>query len=390
MSEQAVSLDSVMEGISKGYMSRYDSNPLFDLMRLTDPAIVLSQSRNLGWSSDPEFDAERGSVFEIVYNLVIVVRDNPALYNGATLEERIAVNQKLFATAAERVWLWYRTAVDIWEGQEEPTVKELKHHMPDRPGAPNITIFGNIMDKAGRYLSMTVTDQSNPEDLYRFARQSLWLYDYATQVSFGVEMNNEGKMPYRNTTAGDGIKGSPKAKKAAKKSEPKEDPEVPLGSVAAAGRGAPPKPRKANSPKVNAPVVCEFFAELRALEPGQQFKLTLSSVTIKKSSKGTEDVLNFFGFFEGLRGEKEIDDKDNAYIYSNRQSFKDVVAKLKEWGISQEQLEEGYTFGSDTEVWLIGDKLASSRGTGSAYYDNLTIDRVRYQFSETDERDMPH
>lgn len=385
MSEQAVSLDTIMVDIAKSYNARWDDNPLFTLMRLTDPAIVISQARNLGYSSDPEFDAERGSVFEIVYNLVIVVRDNPALYNGATLEQRVAINQKLFATAAERIWFWYRTAVDIWEGKEEPTITEFKHLMPDRPGAPNITIFGNVMDKAGRYLSMTVTDQSNPEDLYRFARQSLWLYDYATQVSFNVDFNNEGKMPYRNTSAGENIKGSPKAKKV-----PKKEEDVPLGSVAAAGKGAPPKPRKANSPKVNAPVVCEFFAELRALEPGQQFKLALSRVAIKKSSKGTEDVLNFFGFYEGLRGEKVYDDKDNAYIYSNRQSFKDVVNKLKEWKISQQQLEDGYLFASNQEVWLIGNKLASSHGTGSAYYDNLAIDRLVYQFGEADERDMPH
>ena len=245
--EKAVSMDSIMVDIANGYKTKWEGNDLFNLMSLTDPAIVTSQVRNLGYSADPEFDAERNPRWDVIYNVVIVVRDNPALYKTASDEELTAINQKLFATAAERVWLWYRTAVDVWEGKEEPTVQTLKHQMPDRPGAPNVTIYGSIMDKAGRTISLTVTDQSQPDTIYKFIRQQMWLYDYATKVSLGVDFNGFAKTPYRQIAVGDDIKSN-KPKKAPKATK---EEEIPLGSVKAVGSGMPPMPtKKASSPKV--------------------------------------------------------------------------------------------------------------------------------------------
>lgn len=285
------------------------NNAMLAFIAMNDPSIVMSQNRNIGFSEDPIEEGRED--FDVVYDVVIVVRNSPDLFaHGKEIEN-------LYATARERIWLWTEVAKDIWLGEIDDHDIVLERHLPPKVGAPYITIFGTVIDQEGRAFSLTITDQTNVDRLYEMIRYQLEYVDYVSMLSNGVNMNKNGAKKHRYTTV---VKKS-KRKATAPKSKVSNS-KKPVTKKANAAKSKPKIASKAQSKSET--VQCEFIECVRDLEGGTQFTIPVHAALLNK------DMVSFVCYTTDAKNFKVPDNKNTIYFYADNtdKSYDNLVEQL--------------------------------------------------------------
>lgn len=182
----------------------------------TEPDVVFSLSRNLGWRRDGDLEQASKSAWDIVFDIICVVRDNPQLEGN----DRYTY---IYNMAAERMWMWYTLAVSIYTGERphaDSPIWKPQFEMPKRNGAPNLTIFGQVCDAEGRTASLTITDQSTAENVLQQWEAVKTLYDAGTAISMLNNLNKFGDKPVRGLKVKQGYNNSKPPTRAAAAGSP--------------------------------------------------------------------------------------------------------------------------------------------------------------------------
>ena len=320
------------------------------------PASFISMGRNLTYLSDPTANPTVDKP-DAVFECLIMIRNNQ--YNVMQSEDGgKEITEDLFKIASEVLWLWYRCAVDFYEGHPAPELddEEVKFSfdMPARNSAPNVTCFGSIQDKEGRYFSLTVTDQSDIWSIHKMMQGATQIWDWATDnLSNGLDHNVGGRKD-RTTKVGSEVK----AKKA-----PARKPKF----------GADKKKSKKDKVDTKSATVCRLFSQLLEVPEGSSFALNLQSMNVKDNPKDAARVIYFNGFTEDVNGEMiAITGRNQSGYYFEldyrkqpRQEFLDLVAIIEEKG------SDGIVTFNDGEAVMYGKKKIAA--SGNAYYTDLSV-----------------
>lgn len=172
----------------------------------SDPSVITSMLRNVVIAENLDGDelTDINKQGDIVYNVITVVRNNPAFLSTALDENEYNDRlNTLYTIAAQCFQTWKLIAQDVYYGYE-PAFDEMPsidyEALPPRAGAPNISVFGTIIDNEGRSISLTITDKSIPQEVYVKLKYTFGLYDLITEMSHGIDLNQYNTVPYRYTT----------------------------------------------------------------------------------------------------------------------------------------------------------------------------------------------
>lgn len=225
-----------------------------------------------------------------------------------------------------------------------------------RVGAANVTVFGNIVDKEGRFISLTLTDQSNMESVVQHMPYTMWYYNEVSELcggdlsAFGVSPNN-----VRKTTTVD--------------VEMRQNTRFSKSNGLAAtnvGNKGLPAPQAASNEEV---VVCETISDLRALPAASLFEIKIGRA-VWVAPRNAEDsgmiVLN--GYSLDASSKPVLETKENIFMHGNRNGFDLLIADFAKLNYP---IEAGDEIKPEEPVTITGIKRIGS--TGKAFYDKLRV-----------------
>lgn len=349
-----------------------DTQTYKDLMRfatgsaMSEPDFVFSQVRNLGYAR------EGSENFDIVFKVVIVTRlNNQLFYRATTNEERQQVLIDLVNTTAERVYMWYQIAVDIFEGYAEPSdpqILEANFGSSRRIGPNAVSVFGEVINEEnGWNYSMTLTDQTDISAIYQAIPFISGLYEQITTFQYTpdgnpVDMNEYGDLPYRYTSA---VNMASKAKRRKAKSAKK--PTKPSAA----------KKQKDEEKTVPDIYVCNTDTDLNAVPVGKEFVFRISSIHYKFNKRSKEGKVSFAGYSIDAENNLAPSSDQKIFLYETRGSYDELVREINRlygFDIGEEQQQVFHLSGENKWGWVYGRKFVSEK-SGNAYYVNLSITR---------------
>lgn len=299
---------------------------------LSDPDVVMSTHRNIGYK--PEGSSE----FEVVFDVVGVVRDNPAIRTSVEEWPELISN-----ALGETIWKWYECAVRVWNGN--PSADELNETtfpLPPRTGSANITVFGVMLDRQGRHFSVTVTDQTNYDDIVALIPYQIGMYDAVTKISGDVDLSPYGNMKYRKTTS---VKHEQKS----------------WGGNRSNNRSY------GNNNRSSAPQEpvshCANTSELKNAPVDQPVTFDVYKLSLSAKPDGT-NVLNLYG--KGADG--NTDNDTGMFVYSNRSWYPALMNNLTK---SVPEMANPGTKEFDSPLKFVVTKRATQKG--SFYYNPIVF-----------------
>ena len=374
-------------------------DPTLELMLATEPDIVTSMMRNIGYHADPNFTEDSGGAFDAVFKAIIVVRENPLLRDQAVTPEELAIYyQHLYGAANEVVRMWYALAILVWEGilwenidWNDPRMAGLKTSifLPQKMGAPTVTVFGDMVDSEGRSHSVTVTDQTLPEQVMVRMGYTTWLWDEVSKLSHNHDFNKGGKLPYRNTAKGKKPtrlkkpKGNkPTTTRTTRASsqgnssssttrviKPKTPNAKAANNDAAKSNGAETKKRvvKMPRPKAQSAIFCNTLAEVRDLDPKSIFDMRVSQIRREPTRTG-KTGLYFYGYAESDDGSLSVDTSDRIWVIDDTDDYKKLMSVIEEHEPSFAEGDEASLDITDNVVLQARKIIAANK---TAFYRNL-------------------
>jgi hypothetical protein len=316
-----------------------------DLLLNSDPSVVFSMSRNVPYKSDA---TDNGKEYDVVFDFIVVVRSQftERLYD----EDLSDYYNQLYAAAEGTVSLWLGAAIDWYEGVDSETLESragetLFYELPSTSGPPHITCFGNVVDKNGRFISLTVTSKSTPRDVYLQFAEFTKLYDRITEIAGGKDFSQFGNKAYRQTTIiGSVAKSTAKLEKAEKPqgaASDKAKPSMPSAPSAPSAKSSVnlnvsesqaslDTQASHTMPEPSGPVVCEKFSDVLALPYDTRFIMPVTSASLSETKKG-DKILTFWGQVDGVNElEPDSQRKDGVFVYGNRPGFDTLINKINE------------------------------------------------------------
>lgn len=331
-----------LDDLLREHVNENKFSGLVDVMQVTDPSSVTSMARNIAYKRDA--DAKKD---DVVFNIISVVREPTSLLMQCETEEEIDnVMQVVFTVANQVVHAWYLIACAVYEGQED-LLKYIDFEISDLPpriGASTITVFGNMVDSAGRFSSVTLTDQSVLENVAHQIRYSFGLYDEITRLSGGNTFGSYGNNTYRNTT----VLGAKRSTKKSSKSN-SSGPKIKIGS-------------KMKSGTSDEYETVNYDEQLMRLEAGDNFEAQIGKVNYRIKPNGS--VLSF----KLLQKDGSLSDTD-VFVYDGRNEFPVLIDKLKELEIIKDDTQN---IDVEAKLKIRSTKLVSAK-TNNAYYVNTEI-----------------
>lgn len=378
-----------------------------------EPEAVTSMARNIGFHTDPDFEPTEKKPFEIVYKVIIVIRDNPLLLEQATDSEGIdAYHRTIYGAAKERVRLWYAAAIATYMGLtfddidfNDPRMGGIKPTiaLPRKTGSPTITVFGDVVDSDGRTHNMTVTDQTRPEHVLNRIQYATWLWDEVTKIGHEVDMNQWGKMPYRGvskgkkstTSRGRSPKKTTTVTKPAQKPTAKADDKPAKKNGDSPQKPSPikglPKPSKKNDNSDSKPQrrrimprsrptspstglkICDTFAEVRDIDPQITFQMRVAKIS--RAPTRTEDsTLNFYSYSESSDGSQDVDGSDSVWLYSNYSEHDELMAEILQHYPEFGDGDKAEIETTDEDIIIQATKSVNQTKK-TAYYRNIKLVR---------------
>lgn len=358
---------------------------LTDILSGAEPDIVMSMKRHIGYSSDPTYNPESGLPFDAVFEAIIVVRDNPLLLSICQdAGEQDLYLEKLYQAATERVMLWWKMCVLTWEGAAPDMVDwsdpMLNPHtsLPPKVGAPTITVFGSVMDKAGRYHNITITDQTDPHMLMTRIPYATQLWDNVTHLSSGVDYDTFGKSPFRSSAPGVGK--SPFAQKTRELMKKKDDKrlkkksKIPVGDndddrfSSNDGDNTEHAPTAVITPA--GTMYCPTTSAVKDLPARSSFEMDVASISLAENKTGRR-TLRFHSFYNDAEGKRQPDTNDVVWIPDDYPEFPVLLKAIKEhfpsFEIDKSVTVDGYA------VTIKAKKSVSAKMV--AYYRDITFGR---------------
>jgi hypothetical protein len=303
-----------------------------------EPSEIVSMKRDIGQYFP---DNEQQKDFDIIYKVVIVVRSHPFVKQVISEEETEFYLQMLYSNASTVIKNWVAIGNAFYAGNlEDVEIFEMPFPMKKLSGANCVTVYGTIISSDGVGQSLTLTDETDYQDIFLRLRKdanAMWLHDYVTELSHGVNMNPNGTSKGWETTI----------REVKKKPVPKKFSQQPL------------ELSKTTSSKIVTE--CKTMSELMALPDGSTFKVPIGKVTVNH----TTGVLNMYGYNEGFEGLK-LETGTNLFMNKERKSFAPIVQKLTELGFD---LDEAVLL--STPIMVQGVKQISAKG--NAWYPELEI-----------------
>ncbi len=311
--------------------------------KMQEHSTVISQARNLKYTDNSGND--------VIYDVVIVTR-NPFSYNDTGFKEIFTEeewNGYMYSAVLERVKFWYQVATDVWNGfnrtesDYESIEKPFEYSVPVKDGAPNVTIFGNIIDQFGRSFSLTVTDQSDKVSVYQQLPYFIGLYDeITTSLSGNVDLNAFGDKHVRRTTAPQFEKNFGKENKKSL---------------------SMPKVKK-TKPEIE---VYDTIDEVRKLGNNSKFSMRVAAI------RHNEKSFSVYGYTTNTPDKIEIVEwQDNIWIYNSRDCYKDCMEFMQTNadGFEYHQLTNSYH--PIGHCFVNGTKMVS-KDKGTAYWVDLEL-----------------
>lgn len=349
------------------YIAMFEDDKTLQILSHSDPEVVTSMRRNIGYHPDPDSDES----FALIFNVVIVVRDNPALHEMARTDEEVELYYKmLYAKADECVRRWYAAGVFIWEGidynsidWDNPRWAELntKILMPKKTGAPTITVFGEVIDKAGRIHNLTITDQTTLETALARVRHATSLWDNVTMLSGGRDLNANGKMPYKGVSVGG-------RKRIVKKGKNKKET-TPTKTEAPKTMSSRKKPvvKTTYIPEKTGVPLCKKMEQVRDLTRGT-FEVLIGKVHHRKDEHGRES-LQFHSYYDDEHGDTKVDVSDSIWFQEGSDEYEHLMKELEgRWTDAENSILEA-EYGS---LILRAKKVVSSTKR-VAYYRQASL-----------------
>lgn len=246
--------------------------------QVLEPIGVVSQRRHIRSHANPE----------VTYEVTQVVRYYPPLEPAdGGVEDRLEV---LRDAAEETTTIWQLVGEALLADKEMSDFKRTVVtglHLPVVSGVPHVTVFGTIFDRAGRTLSLTVTDRMSAYEAYMLAQLGLVCWDNVSDIlNDGNDANRWNASPSRGTT----IKGAPVA-----------------GVSGASGKKAAPKTTSDDGPRVKQLVNLD---DAETLSAGTRISFPVTSVRL------TDKMLHLYG------GRKYV------YFYIDSADYPGMAAKL--------------------------------------------------------------
>lgn len=321
---------------------------LLEALAHADSPHVTSMKRYIPYTS-PNSDKGEGE-YDVIYEVISVVRHTA----GATNDD----SQKLYAAANETFQKWYRVAISVWNGEpipENDTGFWLRSiQLEPRVGASHVTIFGNIVDKDGRYISLTVTDQSDMATVVRDTTYEMWFYNEVSELTghdlspFGINPNN-----IRKTTAVDY-----EMRKSTRFETPKSNNSL-------------PSPASNTTDEVNTEaIVCETISELRALDKNTFFSIKVGRVVWIAPKEKDAGMIVLNGFSLDSSNKPVLETKENLFMHGNRNGFDLLIGDFAKLPDST-PLVVGEERKFETPITVMGIKRIGA--SGKAFYDKLRI-----------------
>lgn len=362
--------------------------------------VITSMRRHIGYSMSQdsgEFDAEKDP-FDIVYEVTIVVRDNPLLKSVCkNNSESQLFYQMLYGAANEVLILWMECAKHIYRGDGLATINwndsklNMSGLLPYRPGTPHITVWGDVMDKHNRVSSLTISENSTAQEVLMRMNQQTWLYSCATDMNMGINYDTHGASPYRGISKGKKNKRGRKNPKRAKAKQSASDI-TPLEQLIAQTQSPSDKSESSttdnsddNTSNTNAPVsiskkvareqkrkkqgkYCYTVSDIKDVENGRSFTFRVGAIEINTNRTGKE-VMRLYGLEENASGDLELyTDECEVFFYTeNEPAVHNIIERFPILNTAETPVN---VLGEIVEV--TGKKSVSK--SQKAYYSNIKLE----------------
>lgn len=322
------------------------SDPLLFDLAYAESTSSTSMRRYLGYTSP---NSEKGDgEYDVIYEVTCTVRNT----EGQDEKEII----ELYAAANETMQKWYRIATSVWNGEGYPPENDLgfwerQTQLLRRVGANHVTVWGNIVDKEGRFVGLTITDQTNMKDAVGNVIYQLWLYDETTAFAgngtdlspFGINPNN-----IRKTTAVDA-----ELRRGTRFDKPNYQPA-----------------NQQSAPTNTTVVECETIAELRGLDNQTYFKLKVGRIAwLPAKSADDRGMVIMNGYSANAQGDYTLETNSNIFMHGNRNGFELLTGDFAKLNVG---IAEGGEVSLEKPMWATGIKRIGN--TGRAYYEKVRLE----------------
>ena len=294
---------------------------------------------------------------DIVFNATIVIRNNLPLEYEAQANASINEDEEnddiyddyydsLFQTAASVVESWFGIAKHVYDGinpklsEIEPIYNSLPKRMPT-----HVTVFGQIVDKEGRSVSLTLTEQSDLAAVYKGTAYALGFYDWTTELTGDIDLDKHMKRKYRWAQ------------------------DLGVGRVFEKNPGTRNKADKKEIEKLK-PIVLKDIDEMLELDLDTYFTIPIKKVELITTKRG-DLQLRFSGERPDANGNAVLanDFKDALYIYQGRNDYDNFIEWInKEYNVSLSD-NPSYTF----EKPIVLMSMKKSTASGGVYYPEIKI-----------------
>jgi len=332
---------------------------------------IMSTKRNVGFFADDSEHEVGDDKFDVITNIIYIVRTHPVLRSLVKDNEVELYTALLFSVANETIWKWEQLFLDYWKTKddefaiplEDDPVCQTEWKLPSKQGEPVVTVFGDIVDQAGRVHSLTVTNYTDMREAYIRILYAVACYDNITMsMSNGVNLNPHGKSTYGISSHAKRTSQRKKATASKKTTAKKEITENDTPASNEVPKPAKPKTpvKQSNTPKATH---CELFSDLRNLPANTVFTMPINAASLRKNLSNT--VLTLYGYTLAPDGTKITEDHDTVYYHDSRHGYRQLLDTLANMDI---KLSE-YKTPLPKEMLLKGiKKIANS---GHPYYDRL-------------------
>jgi hypothetical protein len=278
--------------------------------------IIFSQSRSYQYTSPETMKSL------VVYQVYTTLRDNKVARDEYLSKNTTDDYYREFYKLPENLFdLWIASAIAFYE-KDYSALESFMFNCPFVvTSEPILTIWGHIVDRYGRYLSLTLTEQSSVDHIVRHLQNVDGFYDYQNNGRIDLNIFGENNYRYKTVVLND--------EKSPKKSF------------------------------VDDKIVCRTITELNNIPVNTSFTLLLSGY--KKEAKS----LRLYGFVQDLSRDLMAVDNDPVYGYFSQPANVKLFKQLEKTGSDR--------FSPDDNIWVNGVKVLSS--SGNVMYERLKLSK---------------